>query len=280
MLGALIASLAATEPEMVEQLGEKSAFCKIVARNHGCCPACGYEWIDGTCVSKKPATTAYCKSLLAPKQAGCCRYCEYEWTGSKCEHDSLAVHRTLASFAPDASDSHTWVAVNDPVMGGASESTIVVQHEVGNWSGEVRVVKSLGAPGFCTVRTTDSNAFPDARGTTHIGLALAGWEGLPQKDFSIELGVRGVTNPQTLYHAMLTKESCCRNDCRLPWSAFRLSFRGKPVDGPPLSEHLDKIAQLGLGTSGQAGKFSVSMSSFYATTKALGACVTAGVASS
>ena len=46
-----------------------------------------------------------------------------------------------------------------------------------------------------------------------------------------------------------------------------MSFRGKPVPGPPLSTHLAGITQLGLGTSGHAGKFSLSLASLYATTK-------------
>ena len=52
----------------------------------------------------------------------------------------------------------------------------------------------------------------------------------------------------------------CRSD-------FKMSFRGKPVPGPPLSTHLAGITQLGLGTSGHAGKFSLSLASLYATTK-------------
>ena len=50
-------------------------------------------------------------------------------------------------------------------------------------------------------------------------------------------------------------------------SAFKVSFRGKPVPGPPLTKHLAGITQLGLGTSGHAGKFSLSIASLYATTK-------------
>ena len=56
-------------------------------------------------------------------------------------------------------------------------------------------------------------------------------------------------------------------------SAFKVSFRGKPVPwGPPLTKHLADMTQLGLGTSGHAGKFSLSIASLYATTKG-DACV-------
>ena len=113
------------------------------------------------------------------------------------------------------------------------------------------------------------------------------------------VGVEGVTTRQSMFSAALTSEHCCGNDCRVPWSAvlptylslpahpptpmsptelhhvsyrfrrsaFKVSFRGKPVPGPPLTKHLAGITQLGLGTSGHAGKFSLSIASLYATTK-------------
>jgi len=38
------------------------------------------------CVSKEPATSAYCKDLLKPEHGGCCEYCKYRWSAdeSKC----------------------------------------------------------------------------------------------------------------------------------------------------------------------------------------------------
>jgi hypothetical protein len=50
----------------------------------------------------------------------------------------------------------------------------------------------------------------------------------------------------------------------VPWSAFRLSFRGKPVPGPPLADHLDRIDRVGLGTSGVAGVFKLELKAFVA----------------
>ena len=45
-------------------------------------------------------------------------------------------------------------------MGGASVSTFAREGKTGVWSGEVKVVQSLGAPGFCTLRTKDSEVPP------------------------------------------------------------------------------------------------------------------------
>ena len=46
-----------------------------------------------------------------------------------------------------------------------------------------------------------------------------------------------------------------------------MSFRGRPIPGPPLTKHLAGITQLGLGTSGHAGRFRLSIASLYATSK-------------
>ena len=42
--------------------------------------------------------------------------------------------------------------MNDPVMGGQSSSTFRVQGDVGVWSGEVKIVPKLHAPGFCRLQ--------------------------------------------------------------------------------------------------------------------------------
>jgi hypothetical protein len=76
-----------------------ASFCDTVADHHGCCPACGYQWDGAKCVSKEPATSEYCKSLLQPEHKGCCRYCKYHWTGSECAHAPTANATADASLA-------------------------------------------------------------------------------------------------------------------------------------------------------------------------------------
>jgi hypothetical protein len=64
----------------------RSAFCDLVALNHGCCPACGYGWVDGACQKsdtvEATTTSAFFKSLEVPTQQGCCSFCGYEWSHS------------------------------------------------------------------------------------------------------------------------------------------------------------------------------------------------------
>ena len=60
-----------------------------------------------------------------------------------------------------------WKAVNDPVMGGISNSGFKLGgNGVGVWSGEVKVVPKLHAPGFCRVngelpKAVDDRTLPD-----------------------------------------------------------------------------------------------------------------------
>lgn len=59
--------------------------------------------------------------------------------------------------------NHVWYALNDPVMGGLSTGTFMVQDGVGIFQGEVKDVPSLKAPGFIAARTGRGGYFPDLR---------------------------------------------------------------------------------------------------------------------
>lgn len=278
---ASILFIAATASAFIDK--NTSAFCDAVELNHGCCPACGYKWESGKCVLKpnmlsQSPSTPYCKSLLSPQFRGCCQFCGYAWeAGSgKCigSGGPTASDIPLATFDGVPRTTRLWMTVNDPVMGGASESTFstVAAAKIGCWTGEVKVVRSLGAPGFCTVRTRGDRLFPNCSTTKFVGLHLTGGSGLPAADFSMQISVKGVTTEQTMYSAELVDKYCCSDDCRVPWDVFQLSFRGRPIKGPPLTAHLDGITQIGLGTAGTAGKFALNISSFYATLNATRPC--------
>ena len=222
MLVGILAALSFSGSPDELPLHSDAGFCHRVELNHGCCPACGYEWRDGKCVTEQVASSAYCKSLLEPTQMGCCAYCHNHWDGSQCVHAATAKSNLpLATFDGSPSSSRAWETVDDPVMGGASVSTFAREGEAGVWSGEVKVVPSLGSPGFCTLRTKGGEVFPDASASTHIGLRLNGESGLPTGDFTMTVGVEGVTTSQSMFSAALSSEHCCGYDCRLPWSAFQ-----------------------------------------------------------
>jgi len=63
-------------------------------------------------------------------------------------------------------DNSTWVEQDDPVMGGGSRGTWVVEDGIGLWRGAVTNVSFLQAPGFCAVKTVslpavDASAYMD-----------------------------------------------------------------------------------------------------------------------
>jgi len=72
----------------------------------------------------------------------------------------------------DGADGTTfkWQDMNDPVMGGRSQSTFSVNKKVGVFNGTCAIVPSLKAPGFCKVTTASGflrhNKFADV--SSHI----------------------------------------------------------------------------------------------------------------
>lgn len=56
---------------------------------------------------------------------------------------------------------HEWKEMNDPVMGGQSTGTFVMENGTAVFAGSVVDVPFLHAPGFLQARTVDSVPFPD-----------------------------------------------------------------------------------------------------------------------
>jgi len=180
----------------------------------------------------------------------------------------------LATFDGAKGTTLPFTVINDPVMGGKSHSTFVVSKDKGIFEGEVKVVPFLGSPGFCNLEAPGFRhspiTFPDISGTdglsvvmsqtlasglTHWGLSMqtktstkaaqgAGW----QASFEFKAG-------QTTYF--------------VPYTAFKCSSRGRPLKNcGKLSEQLDELTQIGIGSSGVAGPFRVELTSLAAESAA------------
>lgn len=67
--------------------------------------------------------------------------------------------------------SHVWTTVNDPVMGGQSEGTFSITNGLGVFDGTVKIVPSLNAPGFLSMRTM-GGYFPDISSCSAIRLSV------------------------------------------------------------------------------------------------------------
>jgi len=64
---------------------------------------------------------------------------------------ALAAAKTVVTFG--SGDGAAWQTVNDPVMGGVSESSFFQGDSSGIWKGKVEIVPFLKKPGFCSLRT-------------------------------------------------------------------------------------------------------------------------------
>lgn len=84
------------------------------------------------------------------------------------EASSLGREILIESFN---SPTHDWSTTNDPVMGGRSASTFVVEGGVGIFDGEVAIVTFLGAPGFVMTRTR-GGLYPDVSSCESLKLSF------------------------------------------------------------------------------------------------------------
>jgi len=69
-------------------------------------------------------------------------------------------HIVIEDFSADET-KHVWFSVNDPVMGGLSTGYYKPEEGYGVFTGQVKDVPSLGAPGFISMRTGRGGFFPD-----------------------------------------------------------------------------------------------------------------------
>lgn len=187
---------------------------------------------------------------------------------------AAAKRMPLATFDGASGTTFTWEAVNDPVMGGQSESTFTVdrgQH-VAVWTGEVKVVPFLHAPGFCTARTSGTQTFPDISGLDGIEIDATASKDTAISNFQVQISTRGgrTVFKQGTYVANFTIGAADASPIFVPWSAFELTWRGEKLDGPKITTQLDKIYQVGLGTAfpGKAGKFHLVVRSIASSAKA------------
>ncbi len=175
----------------------------------------------------------------------------------------------------DGKTGTTWpfVAVNDPVMGGQSNSTITVKNNLAYWAGEVKIVPFLHAPGFCTIQSPGLNKKESIPSVT-------GYDGIVVKaishsseitSFRVTLESSGATHmfKRGQYTANFELKSDTKDFMELyvQWSEFKCSWRGEKVDWcPDITTQLDKFDMIGISTAfpGKVGKFNLEVESISA----------------
>merc|ERR1719199_249993 len=178
----------------------------------------------------------------------------------------------IITFDGAKSTTYPWEAVNDPVMGGQSNSTITIDQKdgLGMWNGEVKIVPFLKAPGFCTMQSPGLRKkadFPFVQGFNGVVVTARVLKS-ELKSFQINFRTNGAVHGEKegQYSAPFSIES--DSDAFIerfvPWTDFECNWRGEKVSWcPDLSTQLSEINSVGIMTSfpGKVGTFYMEINS-------------------
>lgn len=185
----------------------------------------------------------------------------------------------LVTFDGSKGTTFEWHAENDPVMGGLSNSTFTVTDDVGVFDGEVKIVPSLQAPGFCFLHNVGSPKFNSAKGHSHVELTLRN-KGLEVDFVTFKVSFAADTlDPQFKNFKAdfnLTEDASDWTKVLVPFTDFTNSWN--PATGEPkvtcaadpsvcmTEKDKDGIYQFGLWAEGKKGAFHVEIQSVRAVT--------------
>jgi len=208
-------------------------------------------------------------------------------SGHEHSHSAALDHVDLVTFDGAQATTFKWKAQNDPVMGGQSHSvyTLDEENKKGKWVGEVKIVPSLKAPGFCKIQTgchfeifgdtwKHLEKFSDASPYSHLqiqvrsNISYTGWKIAFAADtwnpifnsFKAPFNVLA----DGAWHLVSIPFSDFSND----WSSYTGDCFTKDPDGKqhvcctestpekcPTMKNLKDISQLSIWAEGGAGKF-------------------------
>ena len=172
---------------------------------------------------------------------------------------------TLATFDGARSSTLKWHVVNDPLMGGQSVSTFDVKDGFGVFDGEVKIVPSLGAAGFCNLETEAGQTFPDITGAEGLLLSIRNTGTLT----GLEVTISTKNSGTTFRHGDYSGNTTIVNDGKLhdvfvPFSEFKCEWRGQVIRCPEIQTQLAQVEALGV-SFGQdpnvPGKFHIEIKS-------------------
>jgi len=186
----------------------------------------------------------------------------------------------------------TWKLVNDPVMGGLSNSnwTLNNANQTALWKGEVKIVPSLKAPGFCNAETTGVlKRFNDASGYSHLEVRMRSF--IKYDGWKVSFAAN-TFNPQfaSFKAGFILPGDGHWYDIAVPFASFSNDW--SPYTGDcdtldptgrqhvcctpettnvcPKPDDLSSIQQIGLWAEGAAGEFHVEVQWVRATNRATG----------
>jgi Complex I intermediate-associated protein 30 (CIA30) len=112
--------------------------------------------------------------------------------------DKEEVNSSIVVLESFDNPQHEWVAMLDPVMGGASTGTFTIDRYsgIGVLQGHVAIVPFLQAPGFILAETSQSTAFPDVSTCRALQLTLRSLTTPTYSGFRVSFGTRPIPNFQ------------------------------------------------------------------------------------
>jgi monofunctional biosynthetic peptidoglycan transglycosylase len=151
----------------------------------------------------------------------------------------------LIDFTENEEGNH-WVAINDDVMGGISQSRIELSPTAtAIFSGQLSLENNGG---FASIRRRAENY--SLEGCTHVMLKIKGDGRTYQFRVKTDDQYDGIG-----YRALFATDARQWQTIILPFDSFCASFRGKPVPGAPVL-HPEQIRQIGfLLADKQPGSF-------------------------
>ena len=120
------------------------------------------------------------------------------------------------------------------------------------------MVPYLGKPGFCTMRSADGERFPNLLGTVAIKIQLQTEGNLT--NFEAQIHALDERSAGTYSAKFTVLADSSEQTILIDWTQFVFTCRGEKKEAPPLTDQLDKIFSIGLGTSGLAGAFGIQLS--------------------
>jgi hypothetical protein len=217
-----------------------------------------------------------------------------QWIQAYTANDDVVQHAAAGGAAAaggvdlwTTASNTAWQLTNDPVMGGRSTSTVHVddKNQVAVFAGEVKIVPSLRAPGFCDAETSSPPNAPFGDASAYDGIELTIKAVGPLRDFkqsweSAAAPIAGKYGRSGSYKASFTlTDSEDWQTVFVPWGDYTSrwsDFTGGctdhgavccSADNPevcPSAAAKAAISQLGIWGEGTAGKFNLQIRSIRA----------------
>jgi hypothetical protein len=183
-----------------------------------------------------------------------------------CAYASAAGPLTLATFDGSKTEFN-WLEENDPVMGGKSYNCTFTPDHTNNvaiFVGEVEIVPSLKAPGFCFARTKDTKTTSFGDASEYKNLEIIAKNSGDQTQFKVCFAADTLEVQFKCFKADFNvSKSEDFQTVVVPFDSFSKewsSATGEPTGkAPPTAKNLKDISDLQIWAEGHTGTFNLAI---------------------